>query len=654
MSVRAAALLLLALAATAAPAQPYDFPRFASAAQIDADCKSLIDQQKQHEARLEAMAPGAAVLPELDALTIRFEDTLGPLALLAAVHADKAIRDAADACELSYQAFSSAFLQNPKVHALIAATPAADPIDARMRRDLLDAFEDSGVALPAEPRERARAIAQQLTELMQAFDRRMREENTKVAFSVAELTGVPASVWRGAPRDAQGRVLLGLDYPSYEPVMARARSAAARERMWRAFQNIGGDANLATLGQIADLRREYAALFGFGSYADFVLRRRMAERADAVNAFLASVQGAVARRERADLEALRAAKAKATRQKLATTVLHRWDVSYYTERARQARYRVSQDAFRRHFPPRASLDFVFALASRLFGVRFEPLKRELWHPQALAFGVTDAGSGKLIGTLFTDLYPRPDKYGHAAVWSFRGGSLRAGRLPAAALVVNFDRQGLSIEELETLLHEFGHAVHSLLSATRYASQAGTSTQLDFVEAPSQMLEAWVYDPKVLALYQQVCRSCPPVPARQLRQAERARHFAKGILYARQHLYASYDLELYGARPQEPMALWARMEGATPLGHEGGTRFPAGFGHVASHYAAGYYGYLWSLAIAEDLRSAFGANKLDAAVGRRYRETVLAHGGQLAPGEIVQQFLGRPADRAAFFDFLKQE
>jgi thimet oligopeptidase len=634
--------------------EPFVFPKFESAGRIESSCTALIDQQKAHAARLEAMAPGAAVLGELDELMLRYEDLLGPLAVLAAAHPDKAIRDAAEACELRYQEFSTAFLQNARVHALIAASPLADPIDARMQRDLLDSFEDSGVALAPEAQARARAIATELTDLTQLFDRRIREENSKVAFAVAELAGVPAAVWKGAPRDAQGRVLLGLDYPSYDPVMAHARSGAARERMWRAFQNIGGDANLATLTRIGALRREYAQLFGFGSYADFVLRRRMAQRAADVEAFLATVKGAVAEREIADLGVLRAAKAKALRQPRAATVVHRWDVSYYTEKARRATFKVSQDAFRRHFPPRASLDFVFALATELFGVRLEPIAQPLWHRDALAFAVSDRASGQLIGKLFTDLYPRADKYGHAAVWSFRSGSQRAGRLPAAALIVNFNRKGLSIDELETLLHEFGHALHSLLSNTRYASQAGTSVQLDFVEAPSQMLEAWVYDPKVLALFQRVCKACPPVPAKMLRQADRARHFAKGIQYARQHLYASYDLAFYGSEAQDPLALWARMEGATPLGHERGTRFPAGFSHSASNYAAGYYGYLWSLAIAEDLRTAFGASKLDGATGRRYRETILANGGQVAPGELVQRFLGRPSDSRAFFDFLRQD
>jgi thimet oligopeptidase len=219
------------------------------------------------------------------------------------------------------------------------------------------------------------------------------------------------------------------------------------------------------------------------------------------------------------------------------------------------------------------------------------------------------------------------------------------------MVVNFNRQGLTLEELETLLHEFGHALHSLLSNTRYAAQGGTNVQLDFVEAPSQMLEDWVYDPQVLALMAPWCASCPTVPPALLAQARAARDFGKGIGFSRQHLYARYDLALYGRESADPLALWTQMETDTPLGSVSGTLFPAGFEHIASGYAAGYYGYLWSLVIAEDLRTAFAADRLDAQVGRRYRETVLEQGGQAAPDELLRRFLGRATDSRAFFESL---
>lgn len=645
--------LTSALVAGAAGAQPFAFPRHADAAQIGAECQRLLADQKASEQRLEQLPAdgGVSVLLALDAMVIRYEDTLGPLSLLAAVHPGKPIRDAAEACEVSYQDFSNGFLQNPKVYALIKQVQPADEIDRRYLRDQLDAFEDSGVGLSVEKQARVRAISTELTRLSQEFERRIREDKTRVPFSAAELKGVPPAVWKRSKRDVQGRYLLGLDYPTSGPVLERADRAATRERMWRAVTDQGGAENLKTLAQIAQLRREYASLFGFDSYADFVLRRRMAKNEVAVSGFLADVKGAVAQRELADLAALRAAKAKQLKTPLADTVVRRWDVAYYNERVRATKYAVEEERFRRYFPPEASVQFVFALAERLFGVRFAPVQQPLWHADARAFEVSDAATQRALGTLFVDLYPRADKYNHAAVWPMRSPSTLAQRRPAAGLVVNFNRKGLTIGELETLLHEFGHALHALLSATRYA---GGGVQLDFVEAPSQMLEDWVYDPKVLALFQQVCKSCPPVPAALIARADRARHFAKGISVARQHLFASYDLAVYGRRSEEPMALWARMEGATPIGHVAGSMFPAGFGHIATHYGAGYYGYLWSLVVAEDLRTAFAADKLDPAVGRRYRESVLARGGEVAPEDMLRRFLGRPTDSKAFFDSLAKE
>ena len=642
------------LAQAPAGSAPYTFPHYTSAQQIGQACDGLLAESKRHESRLQALPPSAAptLLAELDAMTRRYEDVAGPLSLLAAVHPDKAIRDASEACDLRYQAFSSAFLQNAKVHALLKQVVPADDIDRRYQRDLLDAFEDAGVGLPPARQARAQALSTDITRLSQAFDRRIREGKTRVAFTEAELEGVAPRVWQSAPRDPQGRHLLGLDAPTFEPVIDNAVRPATRERYWRSFLSQGGDANLRTLARLARQRRAYARLFGFESYADFVLRRRMAGNTAEVGRFLGTVQSAVAQRERRDLQVLKVEKARDLG--LPEAELQRWDVRYYAERVRQARFQVDPEQFRRHFPPEASLAFVFRLAEQLFGVRFEAQPQALWHADARAYVVRDLADQRELGTFFIDLYPRDDKYNHAAVWSFRSVSTLVGRTPAAALVVNFNRQGLSLDELETLLHEFGHALHSLLSTTRYASQGGTNTQLDFVEAPSQMLEDWAYDPKVLALFQQVCPDCEPVPEGLVAQARRARDFGKGIQVARQHLYASYDLALYAHDAPEPMALWRRMESNTPLGHVEGTRFPASFAHIAGGYAAGYYGYLWSLVLAEDLRTAFGDDKLDAAVGRRYRQAVLSQGGQAAPRDLVRVFLGREPGSEAFFKALERE
>jgi thimet oligopeptidase len=324
-------------------------------------------------------------------------------------------------------------------------------------------------------------------------------------------------------------------------------------------------------------------------------------------------------------------------------------VAYYQEQVRRERYAVDQEALRAHFPPQQSLAFVMRVVEKTLGVRYVRVPgAKLWHDDVQAYAVQDARTGRPLAALYVDLFAREGKYNHAAVWSLRNGSLRLRRSPQAALVVNVNSSGLTLDELETLLHEFGHAVHNNLSATRNVSQAGTSVLRDFVEAPSQMLEPWIYDPRVLALMREVCAACAPVPDALLAKAEAAKHHDKGVQYARQWLYAAFDLTMHGPDAPEPMALWARMEGATLLGHVPGSMFPAGFSHVATGYGAGYYGYLWSEVLAADMRTAFAKDRLDPVVGQRYRRTILANGSQVRPDELVRRFVGRDSNARAFF------
>lgn len=650
---------LLAGLLHAQPALPTPpFPQFDNAAALATACDQGLAQARAGLKALEARPPDAGWLRAYDDASAKVEDLAYPLGFLAHVHPDKAIRAAAEACELKWQGFSSSAGQSQPLYRALRNLPPGDAVDEQLRRTAQEGLEDAGAGLPPAQRRVAKRLLDQLAALGQRFERNLRDQNLRVAYTETELAGVPPAVWKDARRDAQGRVLLGVDYPSYNPVVQGAHSPAARERAWRAKVSEGGPPNLKLLAHITRLRKQYAAVFGLPSYAAFNLRRNMAATPQQAESFLAEVKAAVASGEQQDLAQLRQAKAAHLGLPLAQVVLQRWDLPYYQEKLRRERHAVDQEAFRPYFPPQQSLEFVMRLVEQLMGVRYTRVPdAKLWHPEAQAWAVSDAASGQPLATLYVDLYPREGKYNHAAVWPLRSGAIghaQAGpRAPVAALVVNFDRNGLSLEELETLLHEFGHAVHTNLSATRYVSQAGTSVKRDFVEAPSQMLEEWVYDQRVLAGFAQVCPACKPVPADLVAKAVAARDFGKGLLYARQHLYASYDLALYGPRPGDPLALWRRMEAATPMGHVPGTLFPAGFGHVATHYGANYYGYLWSLVLAFDMRTAFGSNLLDTAVGQRYRSVVLANGGQKPPQALLREFLGREPQPAAFFNYLKR-
>ena len=642
-----------ASAATAAlPGPP--FPSFDSPAALQAHCDQGLARANGAVQALERRRPDAHWLEAYDDLNALLEDWSGPVFLLSNVHPDKTVRDAAEACELRWQDLFSTLSQNATLYRAARQVRGRDAIDALLRKTTLEEFEDSGVSLDAAARQRAKELNDRISALGQEFKRNIRDANAQLPFTPEQLRGVPEGAWQGAKRDDQGRVLLGIDTPTYQSVMQGAVDAQTRERMWRAKTDEGGAANLKLLAEIVQLRKEYASLFGAASYADFTLRRRMAHSSREAQVFLDDVLAAVHERETRELGELRAAKARDLAQPIEQVSLNRWDVLFYEERLRRERYSVDQEAFRAYFPPQESLAFVMRVIEKMLGVRYTRVDgAKLWHPDVQAYVVSDVNSRRPIASLYVDLFPREGKFNHAAVWSFRNGSQRLKRLPQAALVVNVGRNGLTLDDLETLLHEFGHSVHNNLSVTRHDGQAGTSVLRDFVEAPSQMLERWVYDPKVLQVMREVCPACKPVPDELVAKADAAKRYGKGLYYARQWMYAAFDLGIHGADAAEPMALWARMEGATPLGHVQGTMFPAGFAHVAGGYGAGYYGYLWSEVIAADLRTAFAAHRLDPAVGGRYRRIVLANGAQRPPEQLLRQFLGRDTNSRAFYEDLKR-
>jgi thimet oligopeptidase len=276
------------LSVVTAHAQTYAMPTYKDAETVNADCDRMLLDLKRQEADIQkaAVMSTSQLLTSFDAMTVRYEDTAGPMSYLSAVHPVKAIRDAMEACELKYQAFNTSMLQNAVIYELLKKGQPLLNADQRFHQDLLNAFEDAGVNLSVTAQQRALVLNSEITRLSQDFSRNIREDKTQVAFTAAELLGVPPAVWEQAKRNDQGRYLLGLDYPSSVPVIEQAHSAVARERMWRAVQNQGGVENLNLLKQLGSLRRELASLFGFDSYANFLLRRRMAGSEARALAFL--------------------------------------------------------------------------------------------------------------------------------------------------------------------------------------------------------------------------------------------------------------------------------------------------------------------------------------------------------------------------------
>ncbi len=623
-----------------------------SAAQITAGCASTIADLEGRVAALEKL-PGAGdpqvLLAQWDALQIAQEDFQGPTELLGEVSPDKAVRDAAEPCMVRFSKFSSGLYQNEKLYGMFKALPPADAVERKLRQDILWAFEDAGVSLPPKQAQRMKIILARLEELGQAFSRNMRDNDQRLTFSADEMRGLPADYLAHARHDDKGNYLLGFAYPEYRPFMENADSGEARRRYQFAFTNRGTPENLALLKEAVALRKEMAALFGLPSYADLVVRRRMAGSPAAVDRFLDEVRAAVTAGEKAELRQLRRFAARSLGQPVAGTRLARWDIDYWQQKLKRARFDFDPNVLRRYFPADAAVAWILHVSGAQYGVEFRRAAVPVWHAEVSYYDVIDSRTQQRIAGIYLDLFPREGKYGHAAAFPVRGVSVAVGRTPISVLVTNFDRGGFNADEMETLTHEFGHVLHGVLSHTRYAAQAGTSVERDFVEAPSQMYEEWARNKETLALVAQFCKTpCPVVDDALARKLTAAHNFGRGIRYARQLLYASFDMAIYSARPGDPMAVWTRMEGRTPLGHVPGSQFPGQFDHVMSGYAAGYYGYMWSEVLALDMLTAFQGKLLNPEVGARYRDSILSRGGELPARDLVRDFLGRDANSRAFF------
>jgi len=621
-----------------------------SAGELTAAAEQALAAGRRRFQELETIG-NEQLLDEWDRAWILLEDAFGPVSLLNSVHPDAAVRDAGDVALVHESTFGTELFQNERLYERVRNAVPHSKAQRQLQRDLLEAFEDSGVSLAPEKRDRYKAISEKLTELGQEFARNIRESAAKLTFTLEECAGLPRSYLDRVPRDEQGHVVLGFDSPDYQPFMMNASNGDARRRYYVGYTNRGTPRNLDVLDEIVRLRKEIADLYGVPSYAHYVTKRRMVENPETVLRFLGDVKNVVTEAEVRDLSQLGAMRAKLDGIPVEEARIDRWDVLYYRERLREERFAIDQEELRKYFPTKPAIEWMLEVSERLYGLRFERAEVPVWHPDVVYFDVRDAATSQFIGGVYLDLFPREGKYKHAAAWPVRGVSVRAGRRPISALVTNFNRDGLTHDEVETLLHEFGHVLHGVLSQTEYNQHSGTSVERDFVEAPSQMYEEWAGRMESLSLMRNHCGDCPAIDESLVQRLNAAKRFGSGVDYGRQLLYAAFDMAVSGEQPGRAIDVWSEMERNSPMGHVEGTSFPGTFEHIASGYAAGYYGYMWAKVIALDMVSTFGADLMNGETGRRFRELILSRGSEEPARELVERFLGRPVSSEAFFEMI---
>jgi Zn-dependent oligopeptidase len=678
----AASLLSLAGIATPALAQPPSpgAPKAASgvgatnapfwsgiadAAAFEAAMDARLAHTDQLLASLVAVKDARTIantLRPFDDLALELDAVGSQAALMQSVHPDERFRQAAERVYQKVGAAATRLSLNRGAYDAIRGLDVSGA-DAEtkyyVQRTLRD-FRLAGVDKDEAARARIQTLRDELVQIGQAFDRNIREDLRKVtAKTTTDLEGLPRDFITRHKPDADGNITLTIDYPDSLPVFSYARSEDLRKRMFMEYSNRGFPKNIEVLNQMIAKRAELAGLIGYPSWADYITADKMVGSGKNASDFIDRIVAASGPKAQAEYAALLKRKQQDTP---GATAVNAWEKTYYSELVRKASYDFDSQSVRPYFPFDRVKQGLFDVTSRLFGVTYRPLPgAPVWDKSVEAYEMLV--DGKLAGRFYLDMHPRPNKYNHAAQFGIRTG-IEGRQIPEAALVCNLpggepgDPGLMTHDDVETFFHEFGHLVHALIGGHhQWVGVGGTSTEQDFVEAPSQMLEEWTWDPATLATFARHHDTNQPIPASIVGQMRRASEFGKALNVRQQMVYARLSLSVYDRDP-ESVDTTAMVKELTakylPFAYVEGTHFQTSFGHLDG-YSAVYYTYMWSLVIAKDMFSRFDrANLLAPGVAIKYRDTILAPGGSKPAASLVGDFLGRPFDFKAWERWLNQD
>jgi thimet oligopeptidase len=667
---RAGTLALLAL--TAAPVRAADpvAPVAQALARADAAVQRIV-------ALPEAERDFDRTIGAIDDLIAQLEIDTNLIQFMAYVSIDAEERRAGQQAEEEITNWLIDLYKNEPLYRAVRsfadAGPALEGEQGQLLKHVLRDFRRAGMELSVADRSRLAEIEKEITALSIEFERNIRDDESRVPLLRDELRGLPEDYFGqfGPDRRHGDLLLVGLSYPEFLPIVTLCENETTRKRVWVAYKRRGGQKNVSVLERILKLRAQAAALLKYEHPADYEIEVRMAKDAATVMRFYEELRPLVRRKAERDLRQFTAAKQRHTGR--STAVLYPWDTAFYQNLIKKERFEVDSEAVREYFPLEAVLDGLFSITQSLYGLEYHDVTaaapsrgRALWHEDVKLYEVRDRSSGRVLGEFSLDLHPRPNKYTHAAQWGLGQHKVWSdGRvsLPVAALVCNFTKPTaqkpslMTHDEVETFFHEFGHCLHTILSEARYWTLAGTHVERDFVEAPSQMFENWVWDADVLSTFARHYKTNATFPPELLRGMIDARHLGSGLDAEHQFYYGLVDMAYHtvpdGVVDTTKVAndLFTQIEqfDSVPC-----VFFQASFGHLTG-YQAGYYGYQWSLVYACDMFERFGAQgMLNPAAGMEYRQKILARGGTVDGQQLVREYLGREPDPSAYLRHLGLE
>ena len=648
------------------PSTPAELTERVEAAFAAADVEiakivAINDQQRTYENTIGA----------IDDMMARLDSASNLAVFMAYVHPDAAIREAAQVGEQLWSDWSIDFSSNEDLYKAVKAFAETKPDlqgeHARYLEHMMRDYRRAGMMLSSEDREQLKKIKKELGTLSIEFESNIRSDETIIPVTLEELEGVPQDTI-DTITEVGGVYLVTLDYPTFGPIMDYCNNATTRQKVWMSYCRRAGMKNVRVLEKIIKLRDEASDLLGYDTTADFETEVRMAKNDETVAEFYEKLQPLVRKKAQRDWEELLFAKRSDVGDD--SVDFYHWDFSYYFEKIKKAKYAVDSKLVQEYLPLQSVMDGLFEITQHLYGIEYKEVTDQaeergtpLWHEDVRLFEVWDTATGKQLGEFYLDLHPRDQKYSHAAQWGlaqhkvWSDGSVQK---PVAALVCNFTKPTavkpslLTHDETETFFHEFGHCLHTLLSTVETASFAGTGVERDFVEAPSQMFEEWVWAPEALSLFAKHYDTGEPMPEDLINGMIAAKNLQSGMLAESQIFLGKIDQAYHTDRDGEvdtTQITYDIYDETRMYTHTPETWYQGGFGHLTG-YQAGYYGYMWSLVYAQDMFQRFKElGMLSPEAGAYYRDKILSRGGTMDGLDLVRGYLGREPTMDAFLDSL---
>ncbi|MDO6421173.1 M3 family metallopeptidase [Saccharophagus degradans] len=621
-------------------------PTDAAAVSYLNECKAEYTTANELFETLQDATPAAsdmALLAEIDKLDIVIDRVISKASLFRNVHPNAALREAADNCQQKVIELITEINLSKPLYAKIAKidTSKLSALDKRYVEELIQDYKRSGVDLDEKSRNRIRALQDEIVALGQSFNKNIREDVRSISVSsTSELEGLPQDYIDAHPAGEDGKITLTTSYPDYIPVMQYAKNDALRLAFYKEFRKRGYPANEKVLKDLLIKRAELAKILGYSDYASYVTEDLMIKTPENARNFINKINVLAKKQANEEyqllLNRLKQIAPNATR-------VGDWQKTYLEELVKTEQFDVDSQKIREYFNYNAVRDGIFDLTESMFGVTIKPWQTEVWHESVESYEMWEGDH--LVGKFFLDMHPREGKYNHAAAFGYQDG-VKGVQPPILALVCNFP-SGTDLMEhsqVETFLHEFGHLLHGLFGGHQPRMYfSGIKPEHDFVEAPSQMLEEWVWDADTLKTFAKNAAG-ETIPDDLIAKMNAGRNFGRALFTRHQMFYAAVSLNYYTGDPAD-IDLTATMKALqkeySPYAYVEDTYFHASFGHLYG-YSATYYTYMWSLVIASDMFSEFEkAGLRNQEVATRYRDTVLAPGGSKDAAEMVEDFLGRP-------------